>query len=395
MARAKKVRSAPLPAATLVRERARALCTRFCEQGFVLAEPSILQPAELFLGLSGEDIRRRLYMVADPSGAEMCLRPDFTIPVARAYLDAAAPAEARYCYAGPAFRARRDGAGGDGRSEFYQAGIEIFGARDGEAAEIEVLRRALTGVIGEGLARFDLRLGDPGLFARLIACLDLPDAWARRLRRHFWRHDLAEDLASALSAREGGNGGSEALARALAGLDRRAAAELVEEVLALAGIVPVGGRTAEEIAQRFMERAAGTPAALSERAVRVVRAFLEIEGAPRAALAGIRRLVKAERLDLGAHVDGLERRIDAIEALLADIGARRNPVVFEAEFGRRLEYYTGLVFELRDPARPELAQVAGGGRYDQLLVDLGARRAVPAVGCAIYVDRLPAAGGRP
>lgn len=393
MARTSKTRRT-VPSPAEVREAARALCARFGEAGFALAEPAILQPAELFLGLSGEDIRRRLYMVADPSGAEMCLRPDFTIPVARAYLDEAAPAEARYCYAGPAFRARRDAAAGENRGEFYQAGIEIFGARDGEAAEREVMRHALVSVTGAGVRRLDIRLGDPGLFAGLLACLDLPEAWTRRLRRHFWRHDLAEDLAAALSARETANGvGREALARALAGLDRRAAAELVEEVLALAGIVPVGGRSVEEIAQRFMERAGGAPAALSERAVRVVRAFLDIEGAPRAALAGIRRLVRKEGLDLAAHVDGLARRIDAVEALVGELGVAAS-LVFEAEFGRRLEYYTGLVFELRDPARPGLAQIAGGGRYDQLLTDLGARRRVPAVGCAVYVDRLIAPGGR-
>ena len=370
---------------TSISERARALCARFAERGYARIEPAILQPAELFVGLSGEDIRRRLYMVADPSGAELCLRPDFTIPVARAYLDEAAPVEARYCYAGPAFRCRRAGEEPVRRSEFYQAGVEIFGAGDGEAAELEMLRLAFESVLVEAPRGYGLRLGDPGLFAGLLDSLDLPEGWQRRLRRHFWRHDLAEDLGRALAER-GGNGNKEALAQALAGLNRKAASELVEEVLALAGILPVGGRSAEEIAARFMERAGGP--AVSERAIAVVRDYLAIEDGPREAIARIRTLVRAQKLDLTDRVDGLERRLDAVETMLKEIGAPNTAVTFEAEFGRRLEYYTGLVFEIRDPEWSGPGQIAGGGRYDQLLVDLGAKERIAAAGCAIYVDRL-------
>ncbi|HSM19135.1 MAG TPA: ATP phosphoribosyltransferase regulatory subunit [Hyphomicrobiales bacterium] len=370
-------------------ERARALCARFSERGFSRIEPAILQPAELFVGLSGEDIRRRLYLVSDPSGVEYCLRPDFTIPVARAYLDEAAPTQARYCYAGPAFRFRRAGAGAAQRGEFQQAGVEIFGARNGEAAELEMLELAFESVLAEAPRSFELRLGDPGLFADILDRLDLPESWRRRLRRHFWRRDVAEDLAQAL-AEPKGNGNRAALATALAGLDGKAAAELVEEVLALAGILPVGGRTAEEIAGRFMERAGTAAPAACKRAIAVVRKYLSIEGEPLKAIKKVRALVKAEKLGLEDRVDGLERRLVAIQAMLKKMGAAG--ATFDAEFGRRLEFYTGLVFEMCDPERPEMGQIAGGGRYDQLLVDLGAKRRIPAVGCAIYVDRLIEAG---
>jgi ATP phosphoribosyltransferase regulatory subunit len=236
---------------------------------------------------------------------------------------------------------------------------------------------------------FELRLGDPGLFAALLDCLDLPESWRRRLRRHFWRHDVAEDLAQAL-AQPKGNASQEALAQALAGLDGKAAAELVEEVLALAGILPVGGRSAEEIAGRFMERAGATAPTVSKRAIAVVKKYLSIEGRPLTAIKRVRALAKAEKLDLEDRVDGLERRLVAIQAMLTKMGAAG--ATFEAEFGRRLEYYTGLVFEIRDPEKPALGQIAGGGRYDRLLVDLGAARRIPAVGFAVYVDRLFASG---
>src|SRR3979411_497356 len=84
-----------------------ALLLSFAEAGYVQAEPAILQPAEAFLDLSGEDIRKSLYLTTDPSGEELCLRPDLTIPVARDYLASPCAGQpAGFCYLGPVFRYR-------------------------------------------------------------------------------------------------------------------------------------------------------------------------------------------------------------------------------------------------------------------------------------------------
>jgi ATP phosphoribosyltransferase regulatory subunit len=63
---------------------------------------------------------------------------------------------------------------------------------------------------------------------------------------------------------------------------------------------------------------------------------------------------------------------------------------FNANFGRELEYYTGLVFQVEVEARNAPLAVAGGGRYDGLLYDLGAASRIPAVGCAIHTERVKA-----
>jgi ATP phosphoribosyltransferase regulatory subunit len=64
---------------------------------------------------------------------------------------------------------------------------------------------------------------------------------------------------------------------------------------------------------------------------------------------------------------------------------------FSAEFGRNLEYYTGFVFEVVAPALGPRSPVAGGGRYDSLLSEVGAPAPVPAVGASIHTERLLAA----
>ena len=111
---------------SLQRSDALAGMTRTLESsGFARVDPPILQPAEVFLDLSGEELRRRLFQVQDPAGRELCLRPDMTIPVSRNHIASGDPARAAdYCYLGPVFRHRP---GSDEPDEFTQAGIESFG----------------------------------------------------------------------------------------------------------------------------------------------------------------------------------------------------------------------------------------------------------------------------
>src|SRR5579863_2502434 len=119
--------------------RAQTLISSYVRAGYALIDPPVLQPAEPFLDLSGEDIRRRMFLTADPDGRELCLRPDLTIPVSRAYLQSPAAGKAAgYCYLGAVFR-HREGAA----AEFLQAGIESFGRADKAAADAEMLSLGL------------------------------------------------------------------------------------------------------------------------------------------------------------------------------------------------------------------------------------------------------------
>src|SRR5262245_65303007 len=122
------------PAASGSAAWADALLLSCAQGGYVQAHPAILQPAEPFLDLSGEDIRKSLYLTTDPSGEELCLRPDLTIPVARDYLASSRAGEpAGFSYLGAVFRYR------DNRpSELLQAGIESFGRQDRAAADAEL-----------------------------------------------------------------------------------------------------------------------------------------------------------------------------------------------------------------------------------------------------------------
>ncbi len=152
--------------------RAEALVASYERAGYARIAPAMLQPAEPFLDLSGEDIRKRMYLTTAPGGGEFCLRPDLTIPVSRDYLASPlAGKPAGFCYLGPVFRHRSDAP-----AEFMQAGIESFGRPDQAAPDAEMLSLALEATAHYGLATPDIQVGDVALYASLIAGLDLPPA---------------------------------------------------------------------------------------------------------------------------------------------------------------------------------------------------------------------------
>ena len=96
-----------------------------------------------------------------------------------------------FCYLGPVFRNRGDGSG---RSSCRPAS-NSFGRPDKAAADAEMLALGLDAIAHYGVAAPDIRMGDVGLFAALVAALDLAPAWKRRLVKDFNRKtSLAHDL---------------------------------------------------------------------------------------------------------------------------------------------------------------------------------------------------------
>jgi len=356
----------------------------FAAKGYARVEPPILQPADVFLDRSGEEIRRRTFVLTDPEGNELCLRPELTIPVCRMHLEQKGTFPARYAYNGPAFRFQPGEP--DRPSQFLQTGVECLGVAERKRAEIEVLELAVEGVRATGLKSFSLKIGDLTLFSGLIDALDIPAQWRGRLKRHFWRPSYFRELLERLS-----NGAPVPGERYLASLGSASEADARTALLGLMdylGSTPLGGRTREEIIDRLMEQAAEAAAIrLDKKAVALIERVLSVAGPARASLAELRALMKKNRIKLEAPLAAMEARIEALEKL----GFDEKRLDFAARFGRNMEYYTGFVFELwsRDSEGP--VQIAGGGRYDQLMRTLGAPRDVPAVGAAIRSERVLAA----
>jgi ATP phosphoribosyltransferase regulatory subunit len=363
------------------------LLLSFAQAGYLRAEPAILQPAEPFLDLSGEDIRKSLYLTTDAGGEDLCLRPDLTIPVARDYLASPRAGEpAGFSYLGPVFRYR-----GGQPSEFLQAGIESFARQDRAAADAEMLALALEATTAFGVSEVEIRTGDVALFNALIDALDLYPVWRRRLIKDFNRKiNLAQDIERITLSTGPGHNEYEGVLAALAGSDRKAALALVTDLMSIAGTTNVGGRLVSEIADRFLEQSTLKSGALPRDALSLIKRFMAIEGAPDDAIAKLRALAREAKLDITAAIDQLESRVGFMAARGIDIRNTR----FSTSFGRGLDYYTGFEFELHAKGNGVEPLVAGG-RYDGLMTQLGSIGPIPAVGFSIWVETLTQIGRAP
>ena len=376
--------AATMPDLTEPDARAKALVGSYVRAGYQRVAPALIQPAEPFLDLSGEDIRQRMFLTTDRRGTELRLRPDFTIALSHDYLaSAAAGRPAGFCYLGPVFRQ-----GDDGPDEFLQAGSESFGRTDTAAADAEMLSLGLEATAEYGVTAPEIRMGDVGLFTALVEGLDLAPAWKRRLVKDFNRAGrLERDLDVLAIKPAGARSEYEGVLAAMARSDPKSAHALVTDLLSIAGISAVGGRSVGEIADRFLEQAAlGASARLPQDVRSLIERFLAVSGDPDSAAAELRALADEAKLDLGATLDTMESRTGFFAARGLDVGALK----FATAFGRGFDYYTGFVFEVTDGTADSLV---AGGRYDGLLARLGSANPIPAVGFAAGLETLAAAGG--
>ncbi|MBN8955700.1 MAG: ATP phosphoribosyltransferase regulatory subunit, partial [Rhizobiales bacterium] len=170
----------------------------------------------------------------------------------------------------------------------------------------------------------------------------------------------------------------------------KAARALVTDLLSIAGASTVGGRSVDEIAARFLEQSAlGGSARLPQETRALIKRFLAIVGDPDDASMALRALASDAGISLNEALDLFDSRAGFLAARGVDVTGIR----FSTAYGRGLDYYTGFVFELRDPTERVARQLVAGGRYDGMLARLGSAEPIPAVGFAVWIERLAMLGG--
>jgi histidyl-tRNA synthetase len=141
--------------------------------GYQLLDTPILEPTELFLRKSGGALASQMYSFTDPGGQPVSLRPEFTAPIMRYYLEHAGslPLPARFQYAGPVFRYEQ---GANRPGQFTQVGAELIGA-SGVAADAELLALAARLPAELGIGDVRLELADVSVPHSLLDALGLSE----------------------------------------------------------------------------------------------------------------------------------------------------------------------------------------------------------------------------
>ncbi|MBB6468614.1 ATP phosphoribosyltransferase regulatory subunit [Aminobacter lissarensis] len=352
----------------------------FAARGADAVDVPVLQPADPFLDMAGEDLRRRIFLTESETGASLCLRPEFTIPVCLDHIHTQSGTPRRYSYLGEVFRQRREGG-----NEFFQAGVEDLGDTNTAAADARSVAdaHALLSLCLPG-RELTVTVGDQAIFEAVLAALGLPRGWRMRLARAFGSAELLAAALGDLAAPTRSSALAEPAASLVANGDHDALAAHIATGMEQAGLSPSAGRTPNDIARRLIEKAELRSVRLSSDAFEALERFLAIDVVLDEAPAALKEFAAGAGLTLGAALDNFTARAKAI----SDHGLTAASVRYDAAFGRPLDYYTGLVFEISGPDadRP----LAGGGRYDRLLTLLGAAKPIPGVGFSVWLDRIEA-----
>jgi histidyl-tRNA synthetase len=173
----------------------------------------------------------------------------------------------------------------------------------------------------------------------------------------------------------------------LADLPPDEATAIAADILSRASLPVEGGaRQPRHIIQRLLAKAnRPDPTDQVRTAFEFVAELHAAAGSPTTIADRLRPLLQQRELstDPVDEVTAALVLLQAHAALAADAA-----IEIDLSLARGLRYYTGLVFEIYVDSDEGPLQVAGGGRYDDLVRALGGREAVPACGFSYGLERI-------
>ena len=366
-------------------ELERRFLDQFRRAGYQPMRTPILEFSALHERKSGAGIVARMFEVPDAGTAPICLRPELTASIVRAYVEAEDPPVLpfRVSMAGPVFRFATPEPGRD--REFTQVGVELLGT-GGPAADAEIIWLADWSVRALGIADASIRIGHVGLILELLRRSGLPPAATSALVESLSEaaaegqsvlaiESALERLAGWLTADDDANEPIPTIGTAADPAVDRLFRHLVPDV--------TGRRLGHEIISRLRRKWV------------LGHSLHEVLGRLRGQVHELAEL----RGPAGPILDRLDRdyaklapeSIAAIRSLVTTVrhhGVDPSRIELDLGFGRGIGFYTQMIFELVVPTPAGPVEVCGGGRYDGLARVLGSDRDDRGAGFAFGLERV-------
>lgn len=329
-------------------------------RGYKYIELDAVIAADQIIQRSGENFRQYMFSFQDLNGNEMCLRPDLTIASCLRYLKNKTKSKEKIFYSGQAFRKIKDQRGKVIRN---QIGYEIIGSKTIKQDDYEIIQTSINAIRKIKKTQLKIEIGNIKLFNLLLSKLKLPKRWKLRLSRHFWREKYFESLLKRLET----NSDIDPLSVAL---DKKRYKKMKLENQKKI----IAGRRISIILNRFNGKIKD-PRKFSEGKKNsfIIKQYLKISCPINDAKKNLENFFSKYKIKIDLK--------DEFFPIKNKLG--KNKIIFSTNFGRELEYYTGMVFNIKDKSNNKLIQ---GGRYDNLLSNLGSQKKVPAVGAAINLN---------
>lgn len=363
----------------------RELLDQFARAGYRPMRTPILEFSELHQRKSGAGIVAKLFDVPGLGSGEVCLRPELTASIVRAFsdLEDCPSLPWRVSMSGPVFR--RLTPSQDRDREFTQVGVELIGA-GGPAADAEVIWLADWTLRNLGIEQPKIRIGHVGLILELFDRSGLPPSASTA---------VVESLSEAAAEGENLMALESALDRLSGWIEGHRKSE-VDNLPAprdeSAGIdwlfnqiVPhlTGRRSSRAITERLRRKCelSGTLHDTLTRLLDEAHALARLRGSAEQVL---------DRL-VGEFEDLAPRSVAALRDLvdlLGHHGVESERIELDLGFGRGIGFYTQVIFEILVTTPRGPVEVCGGGRYDGLARVLGSHRDDRGVGFAFGLERL-------
>jgi histidyl-tRNA synthetase len=121
---------------------------------------------------------------------------------------------------------------------------------------------------------------------------------------------------------------------------------------------------------------------LNENQISIIEDYLNISGTNEEKLTAIKKLFG----DSPTAQQGIEQ-IEFVVNQTTNYKPQTTNLIIDLTLARGLNYYTGIIFEVKAPAEVKIGSIGGGGRYDDLTGLFGVPN-IPGVGISFGVDRI-------
>ena len=313
---------------------------------------------------SGENFRRFIFSFKDENGNELCLRPDLTIASCIRYLNKKKTKVESVVYNGQAFRKTFN------QKEPIiknQIGFEIIGSKKEKEDDKKILETSLKSLSQIKFRSGKLILSNVEIFKLLLSKLDIPKRWRLRLQRHYWRESYFNDLLKRLETNSD-------VDPTIVEIDKKKFRKMCNQDQSRI----IAGRSLNEILTRFDNKIKDPRRAKKGRNVsKIINEFLKINCPIKEASNKLNSFFKKNKINIKVQ----NNYFPVTKNKLGKLDVRYSSV-----FGRQLEYYTGLVFKIDIKENSKYKNIINGGRYDNLISDLGSVKNIPAVGAALNLN---------
>lgn len=298
----------------------------FRKYGFAPLETPAVEFMEILAGKYGDEADKLLYPLAYKGGKELALRYDLTVPLARVVaMHPHLPKPFKRFQIQPVWRADNPQLKRGRYREFFQCDVDTVGSAE-QTADAEIIALMVEAFCELGFDSAEVRLNSRKILSGIIRGVGL-------------NSDDELDIC-----------------RIVDKLDK------------------IGGEgVRKELLEMYSSRADnvnGLCDILDQRTLGADGLTLIAKAVPENEIFGL----------------GL-KEINEVLAILEEMNISKEKVKFDFTLARGLDYYTGPIFEVILPDRPEVGSVAGGGRYDDL-VGLFLKESFPAVGTSFGMERI-------